>query len=377
LTSRARRAALALLFVALAWAALPTFRDWLSVRRPALLRLDYALYYASSVQGQTAGWHRLYDLEAQREVFQRISPDLWWFPNVYTPVLAVVMVPFTHLSLEAGYAVWSGILLLCAILSWSALAPGDRPLRGVQLAMLFVPYPVALGLWLGQVVAVQAAAVALCFVLLRRGHELAAGAALAVMALKPQTLFLVPFALLAAGRRKAFLGWALCMALIAAAAVALIGIDGARAYAERLRYAHDHAQEFWVAWSYTLTRRFEGPARIAVQLAVAATALLAAWRNRSRPEIALAAGLLGSLLATPFLHLNDHLLLFPAAWLVLRAFPSVGAVVPLLLGYVLLCLCTPQNDVWARWLPPFEAVWLAALAVARPEPSAQPRISTA
>src|SRR5205823_3560531 len=163
-----------------------------------------------------------------------------------------------HLSLEAGYAVWSVLILAAAVLSWWALAPGDRPLRGVQLAMLFVPYPVALGLWLGQVVAVQAAAVALCFVLLRRGHDLAAGAAL-----------------------------------------------------------------------------------VALQLGVAALALLAARPNRSRPEVAIAAGLLGSLLATPFLHLNDHLLLFPAAWLALRAFPSVGAVVPLLLGYVLLCLCTP------------------------------------
>ena len=78
MTSRARRAALALLFIALSWAALPTFRAWVSLRRPALLRLDYALYYASSRLGLTAGWHRLYDLDAQREVFRSISPDLWW-----------------------------------------------------------------------------------------------------------------------------------------------------------------------------------------------------------------------------------------------------------------------------------------------------------
>ena len=75
MTSRARRAALALLFVALSGAALPTFRGWLSLRGPALRRLDYALYYASAVQGLTPGWHRLYDLGAQREAFQRISPD--------------------------------------------------------------------------------------------------------------------------------------------------------------------------------------------------------------------------------------------------------------------------------------------------------------
>jgi len=262
-----RRSSLALAFVVLACAAVPNFRKWFELARSGLMRLDYALYYASALQGLQAGWHKLYDLEAQRAVFERISPDLWWFPNVYTPVLSLVMVPFTRLPLQAGYVLWSALLLSSLLLCWYWLAPGDRPLRGVQLAMLFVPYPVALGLWLGQVVALQMGAIALCWLLLRRGRERAAGAVLAVIALKPQGLFLVPFALLAAGKRATFAAWAICMAAIGACVLALIGLDGAAAYAQRLLYAHAHPDEFWVAWSYTLMRRFEGATRIAVQLA--------------------------------------------------------------------------------------------------------------
>jgi len=84
-------------------------------------------------------------------------------------------------------------------------------------------------------------------------------------------------------------------------------------------------------------------------------------------------------LATPFLHLNDHLLLFPAAWLVLRVFPSVTTGAFFLTGYVLLCLCSANTVVWPRWLPAFEGIWLIALA-ARPsrwEPSPLPGIPSA
>jgi hypothetical protein len=183
-----------------------------------------------------------------------------------------------------------------------------------------------------------------------------------VIALKPQGLFLVPFALLAAGKRATFAAWAISMAAIGAGVLALIGLDGANAYAQRLLYAHAHPQEFWVAWSYTLVRRFDGAGRIAVQLAVVAAVLLAAWRNREQTEVAIAAGLIGSLLATPFLHLNDLMLLFPVAWLILRAFPSLAVAGSLLVGYVLLCLCTPSMPAWPRWVLLFECLWLVALA---------------
>src|SRR5437588_13126618 len=76
-----------------------TLWNWLDMRGNALFRIDYTLYLASSLQGLNQGWHYLYDLGAQRRTLDHFFPGLWWFPNVYTPALSILMVPFTRLPL--------------------------------------------------------------------------------------------------------------------------------------------------------------------------------------------------------------------------------------------------------------------------------------
>jgi hypothetical protein len=354
--------------------ALETLQLWLAYRGEALLRVDYSLYVLSALQGMHQGWHHLYDLEAQRRTWQEL-PLGWWFPNVFTPALSVVMIPFTHLSRDAGYALWSAILFACMLVSWHFLAPGDWKTRLALLPMLFVSYPVQLGLWLGQILAVQLAGLGLCYFLLRRGHERAAALPLIVIALKPQGMLLVPFALLAAGKRKLFVTWAACMAVMGVGVLALVGLDGAAAYLARLAYAKSHPLEFWVAWSYSLPRRIDNVALLQlVELLAAATALFAAWRHRERPEIAIAAGLAGSLVAAPFLHIDDFVLLFPAGWLLLRASPVPLTAGFLLLGYAsMLSSNTERHD--GRWILLFACVFLPALAALpwrRADPQPEP-----
>ncbi len=212
-------------------------------------------------------------------------------------------------------------------------------------------------------------ALALAFVLLERGHERAAGALLVVIALKPQGLILVPFALLVSGRRRAFFAWAVAMAAVGALVLPLIGLDGVRAYLARLDYAQAHPGEFWVAWSYNLSRRFDDlpAARRLVELFVASVALFAAWRHRARVELVIAAALVGALLATPFLHLDDLMLLFPAGWLLLRVVPSAWTAVGLLAVYGFMLSCNHTGGhVAGRWLLLCEGVWLVALALLPP-----------
>jgi hypothetical protein len=341
--------------------ALETLLLWSDHRGESLLRVDYSLYVLSALQGMHQGWHHLYDLEAQRRTWQEL-PSVWWFPNVYTPALSVVMIPFTHLSRDAGYALWSAILFACMLVSWHFCAPGDWKTRLALLPMLFVPYPVRLGLWMGQILAVQLAALGLCYFLLRRGHERAAALPLMVIALKPQGMLLLPFALLAAGKRRLFATWAACMAVVGIGVLALIGLDGAADYLARLAYAKSHSWEFWVAWSYSLPRRIDNAALLQlIELLAAATALLAAWRHRDRIEIAIAAGLAGSLVAAPFLHLDDFVLLFPAGWLLLRASPVPLTAGFLLLGYASMLTSNPEPHD-GRWILLFACLFLPALA---------------
>lgn len=363
-----RRKLSAILFALALPVALWTLWKWAHRQGPILMESDYALYVAMARLGLEQGWHHLYDLSAQRRVWQEF-PGLWWFPNVYTPALPVLMIPFTHLSLDAGYALFSSLLFASMLLSWWLLAPGDRLARLAQLPLVFAIWPVVQGLWLGQIIALQIAALALAYLALRRGHERTAGALLAVIALKPQGMLLVPFALLAAGRRKLFVAWALCMAVVGAGVLALIGFDGARAYLRQLSYAQSHLQEFKVAWSYALARRIDGAGLRLIEAGAVAVTLLASWRHREKPELVLAAGLVGSLVAAPFIHLDDFMLLLPAAWLLLRAVPGPATVAALLLG---LCAMTASLDeqIGGRWILLYVCLLLPALAALPPRRAA-------
>ena len=163
---KARLAVLACMLAAAAVPAAQMLTRWFSMRLPEVRDVDYTRYCISALVGLRAGWHRLYDLDAQHEVARSLG-DPYFAPNVYTPPMSILMVPFTGLSLEHGFLVWSTLLLCSVIVCWYLLAPGDAPARAVQLAMVFVPYPVALGLMHGQVIPLQMCLLAISYVLLR------------------------------------------------------------------------------------------------------------------------------------------------------------------------------------------------------------------
>lgn len=361
-----------LLLAIFAAAAAPAGRllaHWVSIREPELLGLDFIRYCATAKLGLQQGWNRLYDLPAQQALARSMGIPMF-LPNVYTPAMSLFVLPFAAMSPEQGYLAWSALLLACLFVSGWLLAPGNAPARGVQLVLVLVPYAVQLGLLHGQVVPVQMAAVAVSYALLKRGRDVAAGAVLVVLALKPQGMQLLPFALLVAGRRRAFAGWLASTAVVGAAVLMLIGMDGLLAYVERLRWAQRHPAEMMVAWEYTLARRFQPAWLASAFLTLAAVlALVAARRHRRTPELVYAAAIVGSLLASPYLHLYDFLWLFPAGWLLLRAFPTAHMLVPLAACYVFILYSTPQTR-GARWVLLFECVSLVALAAApRPKRS--------
>lgn len=356
---------LAAALVAVAVPAGRTLRRWSEIRTPELFKVDFALYYATALQGRTLGWNTLYDLDKQREAFTRVSPELYLFPTTYTPPMALLIAPLTALSLDSAYRAWSLLLLLSLAVCAALLAPGNAAARALQGAMVLVPYPAVLGMQMGQVIALQLAALAVSVWLLRRGREAAAGFALLPVVLKPQGFVLVPFALLAAGRRRAFAAFLVAALLLAALVLPVIGLDGARAYLQRLAYASTHPREFWVSYSYTATMHFSTAAgRALMQVTAVLLAMVAAYRHRARVEPGLAAAIIASLLASPYLHLYDLMLLFAAGWLTLRAWPSPWTALYLLAVFVFLVLCThAYAHVAARWVLLLEAGWLVSLAL--------------
>jgi hypothetical protein len=178
--------------------------------------------------------------------------------------------------------------------------------------------------------------VATAWWLLRHDHPVWAGAALSLIVLKPQLALLVPVCLLASGHARTFGAWLVATLFIGLVALALLGPDGLARYRDVL------AQTQTPAWD--ITRRYAisgplglGPVLNITQVVVVAVALLAAWRHRGQgPELPIAAGIVGSLLATPYLGFQDFVMLVVAGWLILRAGASQLQVVLMVLGYALL-----------------------------------------
>src|SRR2546429_6346204 len=65
---------------------------------------DFAAYYAFTRIGLHSGFGHLYDVAAQRQEWQALGP-LLWYPAVYPPPLAFVVLPFALLPLPVAYAI--------------------------------------------------------------------------------------------------------------------------------------------------------------------------------------------------------------------------------------------------------------------------------
>ena len=317
---------------------------------------DFALYYVFARIGLRHGWGSLYDLAAQRQEWHAFGPTLF-YPEIYTPPLAWLVAPFALLPFPLAIAVWTVGLGVALVLTWWLCVPATRwAERLAHLAIAFALAPVAFGLLLGQVVVVVAAAVAFAWWLIRRQRPFTAGLVLALIALKPQLAFLVPLALLASGRWRAFAGWVTGSGAILAVCLLTLGIGGLSAYGSRLLGATTSLDAFMVPVQLTLSGLLGGGlVAHTAQLGVTAITLVFCWRRRaSGPEFPIAAGLCASLLVTPFVHSQDLAMLLPAAWLSLRTAWSPFERALGVTGYVaslLLATPLPLLLVLVGWAP--------------------------
>jgi hypothetical protein len=286
---------------------------------------DFGQYYLWARIGLHAGWNHLYDLAVQRHEWLALggSNTIVWYPNVDTPPQAWLVAPLALLPLPLGYAIWMLLIASAFLLTWRLVAPGRGLARWASLAVALAASPIVVGFLLGQAVVLVVAGVAASWWFLRHRQDELAGLVLVVIVLKPHLGWLVPLALLAAGNRRAFAGWAAASTVVAAGVVISLGGDGLAAYAARLSKAAHGGSDF-LSTGLTLPGVLgERPLVIAVQGLVILLTLWIAFRHRGQmPDIAITAGLLGSLLITPYLHPPDLMVLFVAAAIFLHARPS-------------------------------------------------------
>ena len=316
---------------------------------------DFAVYYIFARVGIDHGWGSLYDYAAMRQEWLALG-SAFLYPALYPPTLAWFVAPFAALPFAAGYALWNVVLIASLLVTWWLTAPLSSWLvRFGHLAFALALPSVAFGLLLGQVVIVVAAAVSICWWLLRHNQPFAAGLVLCLIALKPQLALMVPIALLVAGQARAFVGWAAGSLAMLGAALATIGVGGLQTYAILLSGSGHYLGAMMVYPELTLPGLVgSGFAAAVTQGLVIAITLGLVWRRRgSGLEFPFAAGLCASLLMASFLHPQDVAILLPAAWLWLRTAPKGSERILGLTGFVAALILTtplPLLLVLAGWL---------------------------
>ncbi len=298
------------------------------------VRNDFRLVYGAALDGWRNGYGHLYDLAAQKTAVEGLGQGTYWSPYLNPPPLAWLATPFLAAPFEVAILLWSALLIGATLLAWRLTAPGSALARYAHLALFVGLFPTAYGLMVGQPVVLVAAVVAVSWWLAESRRDVLAGLALSLIVLKPQLALLVPLCLLVAGRWRIFGAWLAATVVIGAIALVMLGGEGLHRYRDALSLASqwEPTRRYAIAGPLGL-----GPQVYAVEVVVVAVAALAAWRHRSDAVGHLyVAGIVASLLFTPYVGFQDFAMLVVAGWLLLRSGATSPQVALLVAGYVLL-----------------------------------------
>lgn len=298
------------------------------------------------------------------------------FVMLNPPLLAVVLTALVHVPWPAVAYLWlflNALLFVGGMLLVSGGWPVSRRLALVAAVIGFFPTYVALRQ--GNDTAIAFFGVALAYRLERDGSSAWAGAALVLAAFKPQMIFLLPIALVGA-RRWRLLAWFAISALIAAAVcLVVVGPGAIERWVLTLVLARAHVNLIWSELN-TAAYYLPHPLLPVLVALMAAAAAYVGSRTRRLPaalEPTFAAGILASLLASPYTDAQEFSALLLAGWFLWVAWPrfSVGfALVLLYAGLTLSFLNLPSPVPWAEGA--VLAILVAALALQgqrRPSPA--------
>jgi hypothetical protein len=190
----------------------------------ALPLMDFAEYWAAGRLNATGA--NPYDADLLGELERQAGRDVGVLPMLNPPWTLAVLMPFGLLSPHPAHLLWMAVQILA--LAWSARAlwdyyGGSPSRRGVPLALVFTFVPTFLALLLCQVSPLLLAGATLFLTCQRRGHDRRAGAAAALLGIKPHLAVLFWLALLpwAVARRRWGVLTGVLTAILAASALAL------------------------------------------------------------------------------------------------------------------------------------------------------------
>ena len=282
------------------------------------LGLDFHAYEAAARVGEHSGWSHIYNQVEVRASERELVPQQITLRFISPPLEAWLAAAMTPLPYWVAYAVWAVVMfsVMAFALWWSSFYTGRA--RVLAVAAAIVPWWVLHSAYVGQVAPLVAACVLIGWRLVREKRCVGAGLVLSVILLKPQVAVVTPMALLAAGRRRAFVAWAAGAITVAAASLLTLGPNGLSAYIDSVQGLPASSSDATLRGVSGLS----GIAEVVVGIVVAGAALLTAYRGRARPGIGIAAGVLASLISSPYLFENDLCLFGAAGWILWHELPT-------------------------------------------------------
>ncbi len=291
---------------------------------------DFVAFWAAARETLNGDMAALYAPEGLAAAIETHRPEthvdgLTW---QYPPYASLIFAPVGLLPFEMAYAVWSwlGIALF-------ALALRQIGVRGQALIALMATIPVLIALNTGQN-ALFTTSLMLLAVFHAKSRPVLAGAAAALLTLKPQLGLLLPVLFLAGGHWRAFAAAALGSLLIWGGSVLVLGTATWTAFFEFLGHVSGSVTDgamplYKMVNVYAAARLAWVPDTLALTLAglsyiVAAAALAWTCRKTDAPNWRYAVLASATLLTAPYSMYYELVLLVPALWFVARQAHKAG-----------------------------------------------------
>jgi hypothetical protein len=327
----------------------------------------------------------LYEMQAQWEFqissrLERFGPDMTPLvqrlnPFHSPPPFALVFLPLTLLPIGWAFSLWS-LVNVAFLIGAVAIHLRGAPWAQTTVALMLVSGFVGDMLFWGQVEGFFLLPLSLGLMALASGRPLLGGFLLGFLWLKPQYAVIFPLIFLLKGRWQELMGMLAAGGLVAAASVAMVGVDGILHYVETLRriggfyappesFVLPHIMVNWRAMlmnMWPLTTEEMGTTLVRALGVITVLVSLLVWRGRWEPASArfgwqMLVAMLAVVVATPHSHLHGVILLFAPLALVIgrtdrKRYPAMmGTLTALLLVGLVLS--------WGGWVQA-NARWVMA-----------------
>jgi hypothetical protein len=195
------------------------------------LRTDYIAMLSGARVLADGGCLYCHAAQLQAQAVLLGHPHPAYDPFLETPLVALIYRPLLALPAAAGFAVFLAASAACVahagLLLWRRMGLAIHGTRGLLLlALALASVPAAWNYRLGQIDALLVLPLVAGTVLLAADRRFAAGLLLSLLLLKPQTIWLLPVALLVVGEWQVVVGMAAGAACLAGGSLWLVGPGG-------------------------------------------------------------------------------------------------------------------------------------------------------